>query len=142
MPLPKTVGEVMKTELTTLEEDATLLDAALLMRSGGVRHLPVVRDGRAVGVLSDRDVQRASPSMFSNLTPEEYNRMFETIPVIKVMVRDPLSIPPETSLLAAAQQMFEHKIGSLLVTGPDRRLIGIVTTTDLMRVLVDALREA
>ncbi len=132
----------MKTELTTLEEDATLLDAALLMRSGGVRHLPVVRDGRAVGVLSDRDVQRASPSMFSNLTPEEYNRMFETIPVIKVMVRDPLTIPPETSLLAAAQQMFEQKIGSLLVTDPDKRLIGIVTTTDLMRVLVDALREA
>jgi acetoin utilization protein AcuB len=135
MSAPKAVGEIMSKQLTTLEHDAKLLDAALLMRSSGFRHLPVVKEGRPVGVVSDRDVQRASPSMFSNLSPEEYNRLFETTPVEKVMAREPMTATPGTPVSEVLQLMQEQKVGSVLVVGPDKQLVGIVTTTDLLRVL-------
>ena len=141
MPVPKLVGDIMTRELTTLEHDAKLLDAALLMRSSGFRHLPVVKDGRPVGVLSDRDVQRASPSIFSNLPPDEYNRLFETIPVEKVMVREPMTATAETPIKEVVQVMYEQKVGSVLVVGPDKKLLGIVTNTDLLRMLNAVLDE-
>ncbi|HKZ53307.1 MAG TPA: CBS domain-containing protein [Candidatus Acidoferrales bacterium] len=141
MPVPKLVGDIMTRELTTLEHDAKLLDAALLMRSSGFRHLPVVKDGRPVGVLSDRDVQRASPSIFSNLSPDEYNRLFETIPVEKVMVREPMTATAETPIKEVVQVMYEQKVGSVLVVGPDKKLLGIVTNTDLLRMLNAVLDE-
>jgi acetoin utilization protein AcuB len=119
MAAPKLIRDIMTTELTTLEADARLLDATLLMRSSGLRHLPVVQDGRPVGVISDRDVQRASPSMFSKMSPEEYNKMFETTSIDKV-----------------------QKLGSCLVVDQDGQLMGIVTNTDLLRMLNGILGES
>jgi len=142
MPAPKLVREIMTTELTTLEHDATLLDAALLMRSSGFRHLPVVKEGRLVGVLSDRDVHRASPSIFSNITPEEYNRLFETTPIAKVMAREPVSVSPETPVPDVVRLMHEHKFGSVPVVEGDQQLVGIVTTTDMLRVLSELLSKS
>lgn len=142
MPAPKLVRDIMTTELTTLEADAKLLDAALLMRSSGFRHLPVVKDGRLVGLLSDRDVQRASPSMFSNISPEEYNRLFETTPIEKVMAKEPVSVSPDTTVAEVVRLMHQHKYGSVPVVEGDQQLVGIVTTTDMLRILSDLLEES
>lgn len=142
MPAPKLVRDIMTSELTTLEADAKLLDAALLMRSSGFRHLPVVKDGRLVGLLSDRDVQRASPSMFSNISPEEYNRLFETTPIEKVMAKEPVSVSPDTTVAEVVRLMHQHKYGSIPVVEGDQQLVGIVTTTDMLRILSDLLEES
>lgn len=142
MPAPKFVREIMTADVTTLDHEAKLLDAALLMRSSGFRHLPVVKEGQLVGVISDRDVQRASPSMFSKISPEEYNQLFETTPITKVMARDPTSVSPDTTVQEVAQLMFEHKFGSVPVVDAEHHLVGIVTTTDLLRILNDLLRES
>ena len=96
MARPKLAREIMTTGTITLESSAKLLDAALLMRTSGFRHLPVVKDGCPVGVVSDRDVQRASPSRFSNLSPDEYNQLFVTTPIEKVMAKEPGTVTPET----------------------------------------------
>jgi acetoin utilization protein AcuB len=139
MAVPSFVREIMTTHLTTLNHDAKLLDAALLMRSSGFRHLPVVKDGRLVGVVSDRDVHRASPSIFSNLSPDEYNRLFETTPVEKVMTHGPVTASPDTPIREIVELMVEQKFGSVVVVDGERRLLGIVTTTDLLRVLSQLL---
>jgi len=142
MPVPKVVEDIMTRELTTLEHDAKLLDAALLMRSSGFRHLPVVKEGRPVGVLSDRDVQRASPSIFSNLSADEYNQLFETVPVEKVMAREPVTATPDTPIKEVARIMYEQRVGSVLVVGADQKVLGIVTNTDLLRFLNTLLDES
>lgn len=142
MAAEKLVRDIMTTEITSLEEDAKLLDAALLMRSSGLRHLPVVKDGRPIGVISDRDVQRASPSMFSKLSPEEYNRMFETTPIEKVMAKEPYTAAADTPVREVLQTMLEQKLGSCLVVDADQKLLGIVTNTDLLRLLNELLGEA
>lgn len=142
MPAPKLVRDIMTTELTTLEADAKLLDAALLMRSSGFRHLPVVKDGKLVGLLSDRDVHRASPSMFSNTSPEEYNRLFETTPIEKVMTKDPVSVSPDAPVSEVVRLMHQHKYGSVPVVDASGGLAGIVTTTDMLRILSELLGES
>ena len=142
MPAPKLVRDIMTTDITTLDADAKLLDAALLMRSSGFRHLPVIKEGRLVGLLSDRDVQRASPSMFSDISPEEYNRLFETTPIEKVMAKEPVSVSPDTPVAEVVSMMHQHKYGSVPVVEGDQQLVGIVTTTDLLRILSDLLAES
>lgn len=142
MAAPKLVRDIMTTELTTLEADARLLDATLLMRSSGLRHLPVVKDGRPVGVISDRDVQRASPSMFSKMSPEEYNKMFETTSIDKVMAKEPFTTSPDTPVKDVLQAMLDQKLGSCLVVDQDGTLMGIVTNTDLLRMLNGILGDS
>lgn len=124
----------MTRELTTLPHDATLLDAVLLMRSSGFRHVPVVNGDKLVGLLSDRDVQRASPSIFGKMTPEEYNRIFETTPLAKVMAKEPVTVTPATPVTEVVKMMYERKFGSVPVVEGEK-LVGIVTTTDLLGLL-------
>lgn len=135
MAVPKLVGEIMTRELTTLAHDATLLDAVLLMRSSGFRHVPVVNGDKLVGLLSDRDVQRASPSIFGKMTPEEYNRIFETTPVAKVMAKEPVTVSVSTPVTEVVKMMHEQKFGSVPVVEGENKLVGIVTTTDLLGML-------
>lgn len=142
MAAPKLIRDIMTTDLSTLESDARLLDATLLMRSSGLRHLPVVKDGRPVGVISDRDVQRASPSIFSKLTPEEYNQMFETTPIEKVMTKEPFTTGPDTPVKEVLQSMLDQKYGSCLVIDEEGKLVGIVTNTDMLRLLNDSLGDS
>lgn len=134
MAAPKSVRDIMTRELTTLAHDATLLDAALLMRSSGFRHVPVVNGNKLVGLLSDRDVQRAAPSIFGKMTPEEYNRIFETTPIAKVMAKEPVTVTPATPVTEVVNMMFERKFGSVPVVEGEK-LVGIVTTTDLLGLL-------
>lgn len=135
MAVAKVVGDIMTRELTTLAHDTTLLDAVLLMRSSGFRHVPVVNGDKLVGLLSDRDVQRASPSIFGKMTPEEYNRIFETTPVEKVMAREPVTVSPSTPVTEVVKMMHERKFGSVPVVEGENKLVGIVTTTDLLSML-------
>ncbi|HEX9764709.1 MAG TPA: CBS domain-containing protein, partial [Candidatus Acidoferrales bacterium] len=135
MALPKLVREIMTSNITTIEPDAKLLDAVLIIRSSGFRHLPVVKDGKLVGLLSDRDVQRAAPSMFGEVTPEEYNRIFETTPVARVMVKEPQTATPDMSVAEAVGIMHQNKYGALPVVDAGGKLAGILTTTDLLGLL-------
>lgn len=141
MAAPKLVREIMTQQVTALNHDAKLLDAVLLLRSSGYRHLPVLEQGRLVGLLSDRDVQLASPSMFSNISPDEYNRIFETTPVAKVMARNPVTVNPATPVKEVVKLMHDQKFGAVPVVEGDNKLIGIVTTTDLLNVLHGLLVE-
>jgi CBS domain-containing protein len=128
----------MTRELTTLNHDAMLLDAVLLMRSSGFRHVPVVNGDKLVGLISDRDVQRASPSIFGKISPEEYNRIFETTPIAKVMAKEPVTVSPATPITDVVKMMHERKFGSVPVVEGEK-LVGIVTTTDLLGLLSQTL---
>ena len=141
VPAPRLLRDIMIKEVITVDGDATLLDAALLMRSSGFRHLPVVKDDRVVGLISDRDVQRASPPISSGISPEEYNRVFSATPVEKVMARDAVTATPDTPIKEVVMLMHERKFGSMPVVDADNKLVGIVTTTDLLALLDNLLAE-
>lgn len=129
------VRNFMTSPAKSIARDARLLDAALALRSTGFRHLPIVEGERLVGIITDRDINRFTPSLLSNITPEEYNAIFENTPLERVMTRNPLSVAPDTPLREAAAILYEKKLGCLPVV-ENERLVGIVTVTDMLGVLL------
>jgi acetoin utilization protein AcuB len=137
------VRDYMTSTVTTLTVDARLLDAALLIRRTGKRHVPVVsQDGKVLGIISDRDVSRLAPSVLSQPSAEEYNKVFEGTSVTLAMTKDPVTIHPDAPVQQAVQIMSSKKFSSLLVTEPDGKLVGIITVTDLLALLDQLLLAA
>jgi len=128
------VRDFMTSPATVVSQDARLIDAVLLLRSNGIRHLPIVDGDRLVGIITDRDIQRCAPSLPEKITQEEYNAIFERTALARVMVRDPLSVSPDTPLRDAAALLHEQKFGCLPVV-EDGRLVGVITISDMLGVL-------
>ena len=132
------VREYMTPTVFTLNEQARLLDAALMIRRTGKRHIPVLRDdGRLAGIVTDRDVARMAPSILGRITPDQYNAVYESTPITMAMTGDPVTVTPETSMQVAVSLLYARKIGALPVVEQDR-VVGILTVTDALA-LLDAL---
>ncbi len=137
------VRDYMTTNVITLTTEARLLDAALLLRRTGKRHVPIVNaEGKAVGVISDRDVARLAPSVLSPLGPDEYNQIFENTPITLAMTKDPITVMPDSPARQVVKIMHGKKISSVLVTEADGKLAGIITVTDLLQLLDQLLVDA
>jgi acetoin utilization protein AcuB len=129
------VRDCMTAPANSLPKDACLLDAVLAFRRTGFRHLPIVDEGRIVGIISERDIQRVSPSLLSNVGQEEYNSIFEKTRLKDVMTRDPLTVTPDTPLRDAAILLNEQKVGCLPVA-VNGTLVGIITVIDMLHALI------
>ena len=143
-----TVGEVMTTDVITIDSTASLQEAKALMEEHRVRRLPVVdEDDDLVGILSWGDVRESTSveavKVSSPYAPEADE---EWLTVWEAMTRDPVVVTPETNLADAVELMLSHKIGGLPVvakaTGKGRRrLIGIVTETDIFQLMLRIWRK-
>lgn len=129
------VRDYMTSSVNSLNEDARLLDAALMIRHTGKRHVPVVTaEQKVVGIISDRDVSRLAPSMLARVTQEEYNRVFEGTPIKQVMTKNPITIAPDALIAEAVAVLHAKKIGALLVV-ENEKLVGILTISDMLGLL-------
>ena len=134
------VSDRMTRDVVTLEEDQSLRDALSLQQRHKIRHIPIVTLGRVVGILTDRDLKRASPSLLSGITQEKYDELLDTTLVGQVMTRNPQSVTPETSIKEVAKILIDQKFGALPVTDKNQ-LVGIITDIDLLGVLHELLDE-
>lgn len=132
------VGRRMRTSLITVNKAATLAQAQELLHSHRIRHLPVTEGDRLLGILTDRDIRQAAPSSAAAFNPDQVAAFLSQIPVTEAMVRNVRTVSPFTTIEEAAKLMIEHKIGCLPVTEADR-LVGIITETDILGVLVDVM---
>jgi acetoin utilization protein AcuB len=137
------VRDWMTRKLVTLPPEASVAEALTLCRERRIRHIPILEEGRLVGIVSDRDLRDATPA----LGDQERASALQEIQVGDVMTREVITTVPEDSIENAAQEMYEHKIQSLPVVaeGPivdevsavaEEELLGIVTTSDVMRALI------
>ena len=133
--MAKTVRDIMSAEVTTLGRNDTLLLAKDIMNLGRIRHFPVIEDDELVGVVSQRDLYRASLGTVMQYGEKAQRAFLESVAIKEVMA-DPISIGPNASVQDAARLMMEHKIGCLPVL-EDNRLVGIVTETDMLQVVAD-----
>lgn len=126
-PREPTVGQVMTAEPVTVSAEQPLAAADRLMREHGVTGLPVVeRDGRLAGVLSRTDLMA--------LASDDPVGAWHGRAVRTAMTAPPLTITPDTSLPEAAARMEEHRVHRLVVVEhDDRRPVGVLATTDLVR---------
>lgn len=125
------VRDSMQTKIVTISVDDSLCTAEDIMRLGGVRHLPVVRGGRLVGVVSERDLLRLSLSTL-NKGGEEYRRAFlQALSVSQAMSSPPITIEVFSTMDKAALLLGQYKIGCLPVVDGEE-LVGLLTATDVM----------
>ncbi len=132
------VSEYMTREVTSVDETDCLLDAAMIFLRSTLRHLPVLRGKQLVGVITERDVKQYAPSVLSGITSEEYNRILEATPIARVMTREPATVGPNQRVVEAAKLLTSKRIGCLPVV-EDGELQGIITTTDMLRLLMQML---
>ncbi|MGI9860276.1 CBS and ACT domain-containing protein [Moorella naiadis] len=119
----------------TVTKETSVLDALELMKKNKIRRLPVVQDGRLVGLVTERDILRVSPSPASTLSVFEVNYLVAKMTVKDAMIKRPVTVSPEMTIEEAALLMREHKIDNLLVMEKDK-LVGIITQTDLFEALI------
>src|SRR5215831_13880822 len=124
--MKKTVRDIMTPEVTTLGRNDSLQLAKDIITLGRIRHFPVVDDGKVVGVVSQRDLYRASLGSVMKYGEKAQRAFLEGIAVKEVMNDPPVTIAPHASVQDAARLMMEHKIGCLPVL-EGTQLVGIVT---------------
>ena len=139
MPGSMAVRDLMSTDLVTLTEDETLAHAQRCMARGRIRHLPVVRNGRLVGLLTHRDLLAASFSIFAEVDHGEQRRIFGTVPVVEAMHRDVVTVQPDLSVREAARILLKNKYGCLPVVTESGELVGILTEADFLHLTVRLL---
>lgn len=127
----------MNTDVITVDEDTAMMKASIIMKDRNIRGLPVVSDnGKLVGIVTDRDIKGASPSKATSLDIHELNYLISTIKVKDIMTKDLVCAKPDETVEFAAILMLENKISSLPVVNGKNALIGIITQTDIFKVLV------
>lgn len=131
------VGDWMSTDVVTVTEDVSMIKAGRIMREKKIRRLPVVdKDGRLVGIVSERDLKAASPSSATTLDMYEMTYLLSELKIKGIMTKNPLSIRRSDTVERAALIMRDRKIGSLPVVDEAGKVAGIITDTDIFRLFV------
>lgn len=134
------IGDRMKTALETVSPQETVIEAQRLMQEKGVRHLPVVEDGRLVGIVSDRDMRDAMPSvLLDEMTSQQMHAKIGGVPVSEIMTRDPETISAAHTLQDALLVMHHKKVGAFPVVDEEGRLVGIISTRDILKAFINVL---
>jgi CBS domain-containing protein len=136
------VRDIMSSPAITVSSDATLPAANALMKEKEIRHLPVLEKGRLVGIVSRGDLREASISASINADQYELHFLLNKLTVGKLMTRKVRTVAPDALVVDAADLMTEHKIAGLPVVDADGVVVGIVTESDLLKMLVRRLRAA
>jgi len=135
------ISEMMVKDLITIGPDASIADARDLMKTNGIRHLPVVDDsGKLAGILTDRDMRDAMPSIF--LDKKSYEKTLEKVlrhPIQEIMTKDPLIIPVYFTIQDTLMVIQKKKVGALPVVDEEGFLKGILSTRDLLASFVNVL---
>ena len=130
------VKDWMSSEVITIEENDSMQEALKLLKEHDIRMLPVMKKGKLVGIVTDRDLKKASPSDATTLEVHELLYLLTQVEVKEIMTRDPVTVPPDYTVEETAQVLLENKISGAPVMDKTGKVIGTITQTDLFRVLI------
>jgi CBS domain-containing membrane protein len=126
------VREIMTGSPVTLKPEDTLDLANDVISLGRIRHIPVVEEGRLVGLLSERDLIGAAATTIFGLKQKRKSALLKTVLIKDVMKKRVISVKPDTPIKDAAHLMADKKIGCVPVV-ESGTLVGLLTTTDILR---------
>ena len=132
------VGERMSHPIISMAPDMPVHDALNMFKRERIRRAPVVKEGKMVGIVSDKDLLNASPSPASSLSVWEMNYLLSKITVSEVMTKKVITVTEDTPIEEAARIMADNKIGGLPVMR-DSHVVGIITETDLFKVFLELM---
>lgn len=132
------VGKRMMRNPVCVDENDSMKKAMDLLKERGIRHLPVLKGDRLVGIVSERDIKQAQPSPATALEIREIYYLLDKVTIKQIMTRRPYTISPSAPIEEAALIMREKKIGCLPVV-ENGRLVGILTETDILDAFIEAM---
>jgi acetoin utilization protein AcuB len=131
------VGERMTKRPITVTEETSLPEALELLRQEKIRRLPVLdKHGKLVGIVTELDLLRASPSPATTLSIYEMPYLLSKVKMRNIMTRNVITVTEDTPIEEAARIMADHKIGGLPVMRDDK-LVGIITETDIFKLMLE-----
>ncbi len=135
------VKDWMTTDVITANVDTTLPEAHRLMDQYAVRRLPITKNGTLVGIVTRSDIRGAEPSEATSLNVWELNYLLAKLQLKEIMTREVKTVRPESTLKDAANLMHTDKIGALPVVDNQGKLVGILTESDIFRILIAWFNE-
>ncbi len=132
------VKERMSHPVITVKSNVPIMEAMNLMREEHIRRLPVIKDNKLVGIVSDKDLLNAAPSDATSLSVWEVNYLLSQITVADVMTKQVLTVSEDMPIEETARIMADNKIGGLPVMR-DGRVVGLITETDLFKVFLEMM---
>ena len=132
------VGERMSHPVMSVTPDLPIMEALNMMKREKIRRFPVVKEGKLIGIVAERDLLNASTAPTTTLSVWELNYQLSRIKVNDVMSKKVITVQENASIEAAARIMTDKKVGGLPVMRGDE-LSGIITETDLFKVLLELM---
>ena len=128
----------MTSDVITVDEDTSMMKASIIMKERKIRCLPVVnKKGKLVGIVSDRDLRDAAPSKATTLDVYELNYLLSSMKIKDIMTKNLVFVRPDETVEFAAILMLENKISSLPVINEKDVLVGVITQTDIFKVMIN-----
>jgi CBS domain-containing protein len=127
----------MSAPVHVVHKDTSVADAYNLMKQRSIRRLPVVEKDKLVGIITLGDLREARPSQATSLSIYELNYLLAKLTVGQVMTHNPFTVTPDTQIQNVARIMMEHKVSGLPVVDQGGHIVGIVTESDIFRMLID-----
>lgn len=133
------VKDWMTNEPVTVTPDTPVLDALKIIKERNFRRLPVMEQGRLVGITTRKDLKDAMPSKATTLSVWELNYLLSKLTVREIMARPVITASEDEYMEDAALRMQEHKVDGLPVINAQEELTGVITTMDVLRAFTNIL---
>ena len=131
------VKEIMTKETKSISPDTVLPEAHQTMITNNIRRLPVVKGDKLMGIVTLSDIQQASPSDATSLSVWELNYLLSKLTIKKIMTSPVMTICEDDSVNKAANMMLDHKFGGIPVVNSVGSLVGMVTESDIFRMVAE-----
>ena len=134
------IKEIMTPTVISIRSDQSLLEVRELMLSNNLRRIPVTdKEGLLMGIVTDGDVSRATPSDASVLDRYEANYLLGKLKVSDIMTKSVWTVRESDSVETAAYLLYTHKVGALPVVDGTNHITGIISDTDIFKAFVDIM---
>ena len=126
----------MSKNVITVDVNDSMQEATKLLKEHDIRMLPVMKKGELVGIVTDRDLKRASASDAISLEIHELLYLISKIKIKEIMTKNPITVPPELTVEETADILMKNKISGVPVLNEKGKVMGVITQNDLFRVLI------
>lgn len=130
------IRDFMTKKVITIDADDSMQKAMQMLQQHKINMMPVTQNGRVVGVISDRDVKKASPSDATDLEKHELKYLLSKIKVKDIMTKKVVTVPLDFTIEEAAEVLLQNDISGAPVVDAKGDLVGIITNSDLYRALI------
>jgi CBS domain-containing protein len=132
------VKDYMSTTVISVTADTPITQAHQIMKKNNIRRLPVMDNGNLEGMVTIGDVREASPSGATTLSIWELNYLWSQIKVGNIMSKEVLTVHAHEPIIHAAKLMYDNKVSGLPVLDEVGRVIGVITESDIFRMVIKA----